>query len=91
MVISHAQKSYQIVTINDRKWASLYIQKVYVYLIEERTGLQETDQKMSVKITKSERVILDEIAKRFGADAAESQEQLILSIKKARKSIKAGA
>lgn len=46
---------------------------------------------MSVKITKSERVILNEIAKRFGADAAESQEQLILSIKKARKAVKAGA
>jgi hypothetical protein len=46
---------------------------------------------MSIKITKSERVMLDEIAKRFGADVAESQEQLILCIKKARKAIKAGA
>lgn len=46
---------------------------------------------MSIKITKSERIILDEIAKRFGTDAAESQEQLILLTKKARKSTKAGA
>lgn len=34
MVICHAQKCYQTVTINDHKWASLYIQEVYVYLIE---------------------------------------------------------
>lgn len=50
MVISHAQKSYQIVTINDHKWASPVYTKVYVYLIEERTGLQETDQKMNATV-----------------------------------------
>ena len=71
--------------------ASICIYRCYLYLIEGNGPTIERISKMSIKITKSERIILDEIAKRFGTDAAESQEQLILLTKKARKSTKAGA
>lgn len=81
MVICHAQKSYQIVTINDHFCPCLYIQMCYLLLIEERTGLQETDQKMSASKTSVIKISeFAEIANFIGINGVENSASLIALI-----------